>query len=163
MFGFLKSAKEQTTLAQAYPVLPMSQDGYQTNNQYSQFPPITEDGRNITASWQPGAVVNESILKKEGIQSNWQYRQFMTSNADQLRQNMYREALNDVGFTIRNENTTIDKATFGTPKLYGSLMEPTTEGSLSDLKANYLSREQLASRMVVPELTQAQLQQMKPK
>jgi hypothetical protein len=42
-------------------------------------------------------------------------------------------------------------------------MEPTAEGSLSDLKANYLSREQLASRMVVPELTQEQLQQMKPK
>lgn len=163
MFGFLKSSQGQT-LEHAYPSLPNTNNGYQTNNQYSKFPPLMEDGRTVLASWQPEAAVNESILRREGIQSNWQYRKYLTKNGDELRENMYHEALNDVGFTIRNENKSIDSASFGTPMLYGSLLEPVSHkgASLSDLKDNYLTREQLQSKMIVPEITQEQLIQMKP-
>jgi hypothetical protein len=163
MFGFLKASQGQT-LSNAYPSLSLGTDGYQTNNQYSKFPPLMQDGRSVMASWQPEAVVNEAILRQEGIQSNWQYRKYMTSNADGIRENMFHEALNDVGFTVRNENKRIDQASFDTPKVYGSLLEPVShkQASLSDLKDTYLTREQLQSKMIVPEVTQEQLLRMKP-
>ena len=37
------------------------------------------DGRNF-AQWQPDALVNERIQRQEGIQSNWQYRQYLQKN-----------------------------------------------------------------------------------
>jgi hypothetical protein len=162
MFGFLKATKGEL-LSQAYPQVNLQMEKYQTNNQYSKFPPLTEDGRNVLASWQPEAVVNESILRQNHIQSNWQYRKYMTSNANDIRGQMFHDALHDVGYTVRNENPAIDRASFDGPKLYGSILEPVShkEAKLSDLKENYLSREQLQSRMIVPELTQDQLIQLK--
>ena len=50
-----------------------------SNNIHFNFPPILSDGRNY-ASWQPEAVINERIQKKENINSNWAYRQFLTHN-----------------------------------------------------------------------------------
>jgi hypothetical protein len=163
MFDFLKSSNRGQLLSEAYSsstVPPTPQ--YNTNNQYSKFPPLTADGRNVIASWQPGAVVNEAILRENNIQSNWQYRRYMTNNANQIRAKLFDDALNDVGYTVRNENKEIQSSPYNGPKRYGSLLEPTTHehAELSDLKDNYLSREQLQSKMVVPSLTQAQLVQL---
>ena len=41
------------------------------------------DGRNY-ATWQQDAVVNERIQRQEGIQSNWQYRQYLQKNGAQI-------------------------------------------------------------------------------
>ena len=56
-----------------------------SNNIHFNFPPIMADGRNF-ATWQPEAVVNNRIRKNENIQSNWQYRQYLTNNAVQIMQ-----------------------------------------------------------------------------
>jgi hypothetical protein len=147
MFQYLKSA-QGSTLDKAYPQIHVPNDGYQTNNQYNKFPPLTTDGRNIHASWQPGAEINNNIIRENNIQSNWQYRKFMTTNANDLRQKMFQDALNDVGYKSRNESI------------------PETSSieykGLSDLKANYLTREELQSKMVVPSLTKEQLLQQIP-
>ena len=54
-----------------------------SNNIHFDFPPIMTDGRNY-ATWQPGAVINENIRKKENIKTNWQYRKYLTQNADSI-------------------------------------------------------------------------------
>ena len=52
-----------------------------SNNIHSDFPPIMHDGRNY-ANWQPGSVINDTIKKEANIQSNWDYRRFLSNNAD---------------------------------------------------------------------------------
>ena len=44
------------------------------------------DRRNY-ATWQPDAVINERIQKQEGIQTNWQYRQYLQRNGNQVAGN----------------------------------------------------------------------------
>ena len=54
-----------------------------SNNIHFDFPPIMADGRNY-ASWQPESVINNKIREKEKINTNWEYRQFLTNNAIQI-------------------------------------------------------------------------------
>ena len=158
MFKILQQSKGQT-LADAYPQINIDSARYASNNQYSKYPPMMSDGRSVVASWQPGSQVNEAILREHNIQSNWQYRKYMTTNATQIRERLFHDALNDVGYTVRNQNKEINSNGYQGPKLYGSLLDPSVD-SLSDLKQDYLTRQQLESKMVVPSLTQAQLQEM---
>jgi hypothetical protein len=148
MFQYLKSA-QGLTLDKAYPQIHVPTDGYQINNQYKKFPPLTADGRNIHASWQPGSEVNNAIIRENNIQSNWQYRKYMTANANQLREKLFQDALNDVGYKSRNE-TSSEAPSFMEYK------------GLSDLKDNYLTREELQAKMVVPSLTKEQLLEQIP-
>lgn len=155
MFGFLKSDNGQH-LDSAYPSLHLSNTGYQTNNQYSKFPPLMHDGRSVISSWRPETIINDDLLKREGIQSNWQYRQFMTANSLNIREKMFHDALNDVGI-ISNQygnNTFISS-----PKFYHSINEPIShiQAMPSDLKETYLTREQLQNKLIVPSLTQEQM------
>ena len=64
-----------------------------SNNIHSDFPPIMSDGRNY-ASWQPGAVINQKIREENGIKSNFEYRSFMTKNADDIIAANQMEACN---------------------------------------------------------------------
>ena len=157
MFVFLKSDKGQN-LASAYPNLQTSNTGYQTNNQYSNFPPLMQDGRSVIASCHPETFVNEALLKSEGIQSNWQYRQFMTANSHTICAKMFNDALNDVGVMSSQDYNGADKL-FTTPKLYSSMNEPIShiQAKPSDLKETYLTREQLHNKLIVPSLTQEQM------
>ena len=83
---------------------PVKTNGYQLNNQYENFPPKMNDGRAVLASWQPGAVVNEKLLQENSIQSNWQYRRYLTDNSLSIRKNLLHDAMNDVAtvFVTRN-------------------------------------------------------------
>jgi len=50
------------------------------NNIHSNFPANMEDGR-VYTNWQPTAVINEQLRRKENIQTNWNYRAYLQSNA----------------------------------------------------------------------------------
>lgn len=154
---FSLKTKKGVELSNAYPPLRNNYSGYSINNKYMNKPPNTSDGRNIISSWTPQDVINKELVKRNGIQSNWQYRQYMIKNADQLRNDMLQNSLNDMGYTIQNINTNFDNV-----KIYNNINEPIThkQSSLSDLKNNYLTREQLQSQMVVPSLTQAEIIKM---
>jgi hypothetical protein len=84
--------------------IPKSSLGYNTNNKYPEFPPLMSDGRSVTASYQPESALNESIIKSNNIKSNWEYRQFLTKNANELREYNFREACNDAGYFTRYDN-----------------------------------------------------------
>ena len=55
-----------------------------SNNVDFNFPAIMNDGRNWS-SFQPEAVINNRIQKKEGIQSNWGYRKYLQNSLRQLQ------------------------------------------------------------------------------
>lgn len=147
----LHSSYTGVSLNTAYQSFPKSSMGYQSNNQHKDFPPLMNDGRSVLCSWQPGAVVNENILKENNIQSNWEYRRYLTHNSLNIQKNLLRDAMNDVGYSIRNEKPDLNKQ-FSSPKVYGSIYEPIShlQASPSDLQSIYLTREQLYSRMEIP-------------
>jgi hypothetical protein len=135
--------------------IPATQLGYKTNNRFPVFPPLMQDGRSIISSWQPEAAINDRIVKNHGIQSNWQYRQFLNKNAKEILDHNFQDACNDTGFN------TFTPAYYqnGIPYHYRSIEDRTLPLGVqdSDLKEVYLTREQLEARKIAPEITQAEL------
>ena len=74
-------------LSKAYPSIDFSPSQYSLNNQYTKFPPNTQDGRNVLQSWYPGSIPHEELLTQENIQSNWQYRRLQYSYTTYLSNN----------------------------------------------------------------------------
>lgn len=122
------------------------------NNKYNNMPPMMSDGRSY-ASWQPEAVINDSIRKQEGIQTNWQYRQFLQNNAANIMKFNYLDAVNASG---NNPNTYVNtQPSSNVPFVFTSTHDqskPTYGYNNSDLKQFYLTREQLNARMISPSI-----------
>jgi hypothetical protein len=126
-----------------------------SNNINFNFPPIMTDGRNY-ASWQPDAVINTRIQVKEGIKSNWGYRQYLQKNGMQIMSYNSQEACYDLGldphyYSDKTPSSNVPytfRGTFDTSK-------PGFGYCNSDLKNPYLSREQLNSRLVSPSINPA--------
>ena len=142
-----------------------------SNNIHFGFPPIMTDGRNY-ANWQPGGSLNADIRKRENITTNWQYRKYLTENADDIIAINQLEACDQCcscparytsapshSNTAAIHTTTSNTTPNTTPFLYKSCTD-TTEPygyETSDLKNLYLSESQLQTRMVTPVFTQDQL------
>lgn len=141
--------------------IPKSRLGYSTNNVYPGFPPLMADGRSVIASYQPEAVLNENLIKQAGIQTNWEYRKFLTHNSQQIQRDNFKEACNDMGYFQRFAPAERgDTQSFSQePKRYASYQESAQpiHGSVSNLKELYLSREELAARKVSAPITQEEL------
>ena len=125
-----------------------------SNNIHFDFPPIMRDGRNY-AKWQTGAEINQEIRKDNNIKSNWQYRQFLTNNADSVIKSNQLEACDNCCYCPTMK---VGEPVPNTPFLYKSCMEKSQPYGYanSDLKQLYLSSQQLQARMVAPILTQEQ-------
>jgi len=54
------------------------------DNVHQDMPPKMSDGRNFV-NYQPAAVVNETLRRKESLHSNWTYRKYLQANADAIR------------------------------------------------------------------------------
>jgi hypothetical protein len=118
------------------------------------------DGRAVTASWQHDAVTNAKIIDENKIQSNWEYRRFLTNNSVDVMEQNFREASNDLGYTTRFASAPTIQSNkvsgMTSPLLYTSVNDYTKHlgHATSDLKTNYLSREELNARKVSPVVTQ---------
>lgn len=148
------------SIYEPYEKVDIKMSNYMSNNKYKNFPAFMTDGRSIGASWQPGSTVDETIRKDNNITSNWQYRRYITSNANEIRKYNFNQACNDTGYFIRNENKTLDRSLkYDTPTFYKSDKDDIKHvgDNSSDLKNAYLSKEQLQARMVVPSITQEEL------
>jgi len=133
--------------------------GYNTNNKYPKFPPLMSDGRAVTASFQPESAINNDIINKNNIKSNWEYRQFLTKNASKLMEQNFISACNDSGCTVPiyeiHNSANVIKDPAATPFFYRSdnLNKQPFGYSSSDLKTAYLSREDLtAQKDVAPQM-----------
>ena len=147
-------------LNNAYPsnreIVPESSLGYHANNQYDNFPPLMSDGRALVASWQPEALANKQLINENGISSNWQYRKYLTQNANSIMKHNFRESANDVGYIKLDDKP---ESSSSGPFSFKSFLDDSKPigHKTSDLKNLYLSREQLNSRKVSPAITQEQL------
>ena len=123
-----------------------------SNNIDFNFPPIMADGRNY-ATWQHDAVVNERIQRKEGIQSNWSYRQFLQKNGLQVINYNTQEACYTLGLDPHYDTNATPSS--NVPYTFKSTFDTSRPGfgyCNSDLKNPYISREQLNARMVAPSI-----------
>jgi hypothetical protein len=158
MFSFLNnqsSCSDPRSLDAAFPTIdkiPASARGYELNNQHKHFPPLMSDGRSVIAAWQPEAYVDDAIKNTHRITSNWEYRKYLTNNAESIMRHNFAEACNDVGYFV-NENGWMSQQS----PVQNSQPQPTT----SDLKQLYLSVEQLDARRHAPVLTQDELHHLR--
>lgn len=123
------------------------------NNYYTIEP--TKEFQGISYSlWQPEGSTNRKIQVDTGINSNWKYRQYMQKNAKEIMKFNSMQAINDSGnnpYTVLNTNPVEN-----TPFLYSSLHDsrsPSYGFRNSDLKSEYMTKEQLKSRMVSPSIS----------
>ena len=126
-----------------------------SNNIHFDSPPLMSDGRNY-ASWLPGAVTNDKLRQENNIKTNWQYRNFLTNNADAIiLQNQLNACDQCCTCPARYGN---NQPKTGTPFLYKSCVQSTQPFGYqnSNLKNEYLSSYQLQCRLVAPVLTQDQ-------
>jgi len=158
MFSFLfekngnnNQINQPTCVNCAYPKIqesiPKSALGYSTNNQYPGFPPKMADTRAAIASWQSDTIINNELKKASGVTSNWQYRNYLTNNADKIREYNTKEAYNDIGYYQRFVNPPLEIP--NTPFLYSSAYSREKPAGYEDsnLKADYLSREELNAKV----------------
>jgi len=136
-----------------------SKMGYGTNNIYQNMPPRMTDSRSLIAAYQPEAVLNNNILKQNGIKSNWEYRKYLTENSQQIAQDNFREACNDAGYFQRftPDERGFQSETHKTPSQTQYKERSTMLQEQSDLKELYLSRDELQQRIDPITLTQDQL------
>jgi hypothetical protein len=133
----------------AYPTnIPKSQLGYSTNNMYQGYPPLMNDGRTIVSTSQMESLIDNKLMGENNIKSNWQYRKYLTANANEIMKDNFKEASNDVGYIKRFS----DSPYSSNPYLYKSFDDNTKPFGYqnSDLKELYLSREQLESHKIAP-------------
>jgi len=103
--------------------------------------------------WQPEASINRKIQVDSGISSNWQYRQFMQKNANDIMKYNTMQSINSSGnnpYTVLNTNTVGNS-----PYLYNSVHQTTNPSygfRNSDLKQEYVNKIQIKSRMISPSI-----------
>jgi len=123
-----------------------------SNNIHFNFPPIMMDGRNFSA-WQPDAVINQRIQKKEGITNNWNYRQYLQQNGQQIMNYNNVEACYELGLDPHVQSGKTPSS--NVPYTFRSTFDTSTPGfgyCNSDLKNPYLTSEQLNARLVAPSI-----------
>jgi|TARA_B110000967_G_scaffold190246_1_gene214761 hypothetical protein len=130
-----------------------------SNNIHFDFPPIMSDGRNFS-KWQPGATINQEIRQENGIKSNWQYRKYLTENADSVIKANQLEACDECCYCPSSRT---GQSVPNSPFLYKSCMEKSQPYGYadSDLKNLYLSSSQLQARMIAPAITQEEILQQR--
>jgi hypothetical protein len=117
----------------------------QTNNYYTLKP------MNNYSSWQPEAVTNIKIKSESNINSSWKYRQYLQNNANHIMKYNTMEFIYTSGnnpYSVANKVSSEN-----TPYLYSSTYDnrkPTIGINNSDLKHDYIKKNQLNSRMVAP-------------
>lgn len=120
------------------------------NNINYDMPAKMADGR-LWSSWQPDALVNNRIQQKEGIQSNWGYRQFLQQNGLQIMNYNTEESCYALGLNphVNNGKTPSDNVPYKFKGIFDT-SKPGFGYCNSDLKNPYISREQLNARLVAP-------------
>lgn len=123
-----------------------------SNNINFNSPAKMADGR-LWSQWQPDAAVNERIQRQEGIQSNWQYRQYLQKNGAQIMNYNTQEACYTLGLDphVDSGKTPSDNV----PYTFKGIFDTSKPGfgyCDSDLKNPYLSSEQLNARLIAPSI-----------
>ena len=124
--------------------------GVASNNIHADKPAMMSDGRQ-GCSWMSESIVDSNMRLNSGINSNWEYRKYLTQNASQIMsQNMQNEMLNNVN-NINVSNASNDTV----PYTYSGINDtksvlPSTFSS--DLKQIYLTSQQQQAQLYAPNM-----------
>lgn len=122
------------------------------NNYYTMEPTQNINGISYNL-WQPEALNNKKILTNAGITSNWNYRQYIQKNANDIMKFNTMESIKASGnnpYTILNTTPSEN-----IPHLYSSLHDtnnPPIGFRDSDLQQEFLKKQQLKARMISPSI-----------
>ena len=123
------------------------------NNNYYTIEPTQELQGTAYNLWQPEGSTNRRIQVDTGISSNWKYRQYMQKNANEIMKFNTMQSINSSGnnpYTVLNT-----KPVNNTPYLYNSIHDtsnPQYGFRNSDLKQDYMTKQQMKARMVAPSI-----------
>ena len=98
--------------------------------------------------------MNNQILRNNGIKSNWEYRRYLTQNAEQIMRDNFSSAANDIGYYDNND---FSSSANGSGSYSAQFSAPDIE---NDLKQMYMSREELQSKRIAPVISQEELIRM---
>jgi hypothetical protein len=111
----------------------------------------------MSSSWQPEAITNTKIQQQEGIRSNWEYRKYLQNNAQNIMKINYMESVNASGNNPKEYNSGLSTSSSpNTPFVFQSTHDKRTPRygySESDLKRDYITKEQLNARMIAPSIS----------
>lgn len=136
---------------------------YSASNNYDfNSPAVMADGR-AWSQWQPSAVVNERIQAKEGIQTNWGYRQYLQHHGLQIMNYNTMESCYTLGLDphIKSDRTPSENV----PYTFKGVFDTSKPGygyCNSDLKNPYLTSEQLNARLIAPSINPRDYKHMVP-
>jgi hypothetical protein len=120
-----------------------------TNNTYYTMSSTNQ----VNSSWQPDAIINSKIQTTSGITSNWKYRQYIQNNANHIMKYNTMEYIYASGnnpYAVTNKIPSSN-----TPFQFSSLYDssaPSYGLSNSDLKQDFLKKQQMNGRMVSPSI-----------
>jgi hypothetical protein len=128
-----------------------------SNNIHAGAPALMSDGQWAT-NWEPACAINNELKKQAGISNNYNYRQYLISNADSIIEKNQIGALGNCCASWENFN---DRNAIKCPTKYifKSCSDKTQPFGYqnSDLKNLYVSSQALQSRLVAPIMTQTQM------
>jgi hypothetical protein len=128
-----------------------------SNNIHAGFPAMMSEG-NLYTDYDSACKMNNVLKKKVGIQSNYQYRQWLINNANSVMQsNTVASCAQCCGCmesfnSVPNSNKYLFKSCADKTQPFGY--------ETSDLKNLYLSRADLQSRLCAPIMTQSEMLKM---
>ena len=121
----------------------------------------------LAASWQPDATINNKIHVDSGITTNWKYRQYIQNNANHIMKYNTMEYIYSSGnnpYINWNANANADangSSDFvkGVPHKFSSLYDPRLPNyasfNNSDLKQDFIKKQQMSARMIAPSISAA--------
>jgi hypothetical protein len=123
------------------------------NHQYYTIEPQQEFQTSSYSLWQPDAITNNKIQVDSGINSNWKYRQYMQQNANHIMKYNTMESIYASGnnpYTVQNVVPSEKQ-----PYLYKSMHDTSSPAygfRNSDLKQDYMTKENRKARMIAPSI-----------
>ena len=126
-------------------------------NSYSKTYYTVEPVNPLKSMWQPDATINNKIHVDSGITTNWKYRQYIQNNAKHIMkyntmEYIYSSGNNPYAITNTENNSSPLKCT---PYKFSSLYDPsnpTCGVNNSDLKQDFLKKQQMSARMIAPSI-----------
>ena len=107
----------------------------------------------LESSWQPEATINNKIHLDSEITSNWKYRQYMQGNANHIMKYNTMEYIYASGnnpYAVSNKTPSAN-----VPYKFSSIYDPNIPSygySNSDLKQDFLKKQQINGRMIAPSM-----------
>jgi hypothetical protein len=103
--------------------------------------------------YQPESLVNTNLQQSSNIKSNWEYRQYLQKNANDIMKYNTYQAIYTSGNNpyISSNNEEVEKTPFMYYSTYDNRTSKVSHPN-TDLRQSYLEKEQFKSRMISPSI-----------